>query len=1688
MSTYRAQRGNGSCFGSLTKQHTSVTSPFSSYTSNFVDDSSTSASLSSLREALSGASLSSSSLTDTGATLAETEKDKNTVTAALDGNDRSKVHEFCVLVGVIFIGYDSYTAFRRGDHPTSEVRIVGASSWNPTSKKRGSAINSPTFRLVTYAGTHIYCTANSVEDRDIWLEALHAGLEVSLAGYHITTELENNNDNLYSTENDLKEFLDTNSNSNGGDTNTALTDGTSSSTIQNNDTTDFDTKLPALYSKILTPPKAQRNARTQVLRRQSELKRSKSKNFGSGHSTTLSPSSSFSSFVSSPSHASGSHKGSFSNPYEFPEDEVICDKHCISCGRFPPKSAMPTNPSTTLPQYGMENRVKVCQPCLVTQGVFRHVSILAAWYQHELHGRAAIINARKMVLETIEEASVSAVDNLLIPMDTAEYSNKECNNALLQLVCAKSPSIFVTYRRRSSELDSICCDMEEHMKSSKTGRDSAAAEAVAEFLEKLKEASSLLTLSLGDEADTSANDEFRLKKEALKVAGDMGTAIKLLHEHALCRGSQTYDDNSNRDMLACILDFLLDLCDDGQLSTLGFFWPQLCQIHLKMLPPTDTQSFLRVELMEDFLLTVCVKYSVHLALHLVWNCIADLEDGMIFENSNTISVSASSTSSFPISGSASRRRRFAVLRFVCELESLLFDFDGGWGGGSVSLRNMLIPSDHQAALIRDAMVVIQAHRRCSRNHLARSARIDKLRRDYMNLNAYKSSSEKKLSDKASADRKYHIARNAEYYSTQLMFTRRLGDIAESLFHMDVSQRASALQRNLASLNASGRMGGDPLNQVIPNSDVEEIEDGATGDKCSHGLINVLHIPNTEGHVFRSKERTPVLLLMEVVRDEGIMANVPRSSYNRQSSTEEEIEGHESDEKKEKDGDELISNLCLSEEKLIEMGIRNRSDSDEDEINHDSSLQDHVEQGQSRLNKAAEKLNSDSDEIKHSENSFITVDVRHANSLCQEELSLQMKSSPNDDLFEALCTPKTPMNKKTQVVGTPTRKIAKSPENIRDMQTLVTNIMQQNVHFGIPNLTPDSNKKGTNVTIDLPNDNDFSADNSVDANGKTQINSSRKDTKRIDYYNKKEQQEESVPNSQNQHGSFLKDDAEQLTFSASSTILQRKISVFGSHLKYGNCINGEKSMKFSLSANGEGRRQVLTAMFLKGMKSSNLIARGVAPVAQRVLQELDHKRAKKLILSASSSNEGDQDNLNKNNPLQFSKVDQADRAGKKITDDSRVLDNEDCFQVYSSDEDECIESVRLLLIQNLVAGGSLSPENAARTLASARQNSRENSGIRQEQPLYEKGKIDAGKIDERLIGCGNVSVAVQNALKLWKENIISNSELLELVKKDVNYTRLALPGATNEDKLMEDSAFWGRFAFGERWAEKKARLQASSPFGSHLGWDLTGVIVKANDDLRQEAFVMQLISLCEEAFKIADLELWIQPYCILATGRTTGVIEMVRDAMSFDSLKKRPGYSDGGGLLGHFRRMTEFAADPKDALKVAQTNFVRSLAPYSLLSYLFLFKDRHNGNILLDTAGHVIHIDFGFVFGVAPGGSFSLEQSVPFKLTDEMIKVMDGFGSDLFSEFVTLFCCGFLALQANAETFLTLVRIMSEGSTFKCFEGKDSNEIVTRLRERFCLDLDREGTVAHAMELIRQATNSFGTKQYDYFQFMSQGIA
>ena len=89
--------------------------------------------------------------------------------------------------------------------------------------------------------------------------------------------------------------------------------------------------------------------------------------------------------------------------------------------------------------------------------------------------------------------------------------------------------------------------------------------------------------------------------------------------------------------------------------------------------------------------------------------------------------------------------------------------------------------------------------------------------------------------------------------------------------------------------------------------------------------------------------------------------------------------------------------------------------------------------------------------------------------------------------------------------------------------------------------------------------------------------------------------------------------------------------------------------------------------------------------------------------------------------------------------------------------------------------------------------------------------------------------------------------------------------------------------------------------------------------------------------------------------------------------------------------------------------------------------------MLDTEGHLIHIDFGFILGIAPGGAFSIE-TAPFKLTDEMVSVLGGVQSKLFAEFVLLFSCGFLALQSGYGKITSLVEIMCDQSSFPCFQG------------------------------------------------------
>lgn len=68
-------------------------------------------------------------------------------------------------------------------------------------------------------------------------------------------------------------------------------------------------------------------------------------------------------------------------------------------------------------------------------------------------------------------------------------------------------------------------------------------------------------------------------------------------------------------------------------------------------------------------------------------------------------------------------------------------------------------------------------------------------------------------------------------------------------------------------------------------------------------------------------------------------------------------------------------------------------------------------------------------------------------------------------------------------------------------------------------------------------------------------------------------------------------------------------------------------------------------------------------------------------------------------------------------------------------------------------------------------------------------------------------------------------------------------------------------------------------------------------------------------------------------------------------------------------------------------------PTTTTPYPLLPRRSNVVQILLDAEGRLIHIDFGFILGMAPGGNFALE-TCPFKLPTDYVDVMGGLESQV----------------------------------------------------------------------------------------------
>jgi len=253
------------------------------------------------------------------------------------------------------------------------------------------------------------------------------------------------------------------------------------------------------------------------------------------------------------------------------------------------------------------------------------------------------------------------------------------------------------------------------------------------------------------------------------------------------------------------------------------------------------------------------------------------------------------------------------------------------------------------------------------------------------------------------------------------------------------------------------------------------------------------------------------------------------------------------------------------------------------------------------------------------------------------------------------------------------------------------------------------------------------------------------------------------------------------------------------------------------------------------------------------------------------------------------------------------------------------------------------------------------------------------------------------------------------------------------------------------------------------------IFKVGDDCRQDVLALQMIAAFRGIFHTVGLDVYVFPYRVTATAPGCGVIDVLPNSISRDML----GREAVNGLYDYF--ISKYGNEDSLRFQKARNNFVKSMAAYSVISFLLQFKDRHNGNIMIDDAGHIIHIDFGFCFDIAPGG-IRFERA-PFKLTTEMVAVMGGNTEhQSFKWFEELCVKAFLASRQYCEKLAQIVLLMMD-SGLPCFKP----ESVKHFRERFVLEKSEREAADFMKDLIRKSYASYSTSMYDQFQLLTNGI-
>ncbi|RHY00462.1 hypothetical protein DYB25_009890, partial [Aphanomyces astaci] len=258
-----------------------------------------------------------------------------------------------------------------------------------------------------------------------------------------------------------------------------------------------------------------------------------------------------------------------------------------------------------------------------------------------------------------------------------------------------------------------------------------------------------------------------------------------------------------------------------------------------------------------------------------------------------------------------------------------------------------------------------------------------------------------------------------------------------------------------------------------------------------------------------------------------------------------------------------------------------------------------------------------------------------------------------------------------------------------------------------------------------------------------------------------------------------------------------------------------------------------------------------------------------------------------------------------------------------------------------------------------------------------------------------------------------------------------------------------------------------------------VIFKSGDDLRQDVLVLQLLRVMDDLWRDNSMDLALDPYRCVATGPTTGLVQVVPHAATTAAIQSR----SNRGILGAFHLdcfsnwIDQHNTTPKK-VKAAKDLFRRSCAGYCVASLVLGIGDRHNDNLMVTTSGRYFHIDFGHFLGyfkyVPLLGMVNIKRErTPFVFTPQMSHVFGGEHSPGFAKFIKTGADALNVVRRHFHVLMSLLLLMLPAQLPELRHRDDLNYVVDAIAP----EMSPQDAALMFEDLVRQC-HSCKWKQYD----------